>query len=102
MSHLHERFQQPGLDDDVKGIPTNQFCAALFLWADGSFTRKNVVDSFQITNDEAIQLDRLIAVYVTKPTALLKLAYLLRIKNVLMLLEQGRVTIEQVKSILEL
>jgi hypothetical protein len=101
---LQDRFQQRNLGDNVISIPTNQFSAALSLWAEGTgtITRQSVIDSFNLDSAEEEGLDKLKTAYESKDSDVSKLAYLIRVKNVLMLLEQGRVTIGQVVTILEL
>ena len=86
---LENRFQSRDLPEDVEGLPTNQFCSALGLWCDGSMTRQQVIRSFDLTEVESVQLDRIKTVHDSKSTTMQRIAYLTRVKNVLMLLEQS-------------
>ena len=99
---LQDRLHQPGLTEDIDAIPAHQFSAAMFLWADGTITRANVISEFNITVAEETQLDQLKASYDAKASGLLKLAYILRIEKVLMLFEKGNINLTQMKTMLEL
>jgi len=99
---LENRFQNRELPEDVSGLPTNQFCAALGLWCDGGLTRQQVMRSFDITDAEAVQLDRIKQVHDSKSTIMKRVAYLMRVRNVLMLLEQARLSKAKVRELLEL
>lgn len=87
---------------DSSKIPVHGFSAAIQLLADGDITRQAIIDRWSLTVQDEDQLDQLAAVYNAKASAVAKLAYLVKIHNVLLAYEAGLTTKAQAASYLEL
>ena len=49
--------------DSTRNIANHAFSAAVWFWATGRITRQDVIDTFNMTTDDEIQLDQLATYY---------------------------------------
>ena len=51
--------------DPDRHLANHAFSAAVWFWAKGDVTRQNVIDSFNMTVEDEVQLDQLEAHYIS-------------------------------------
>lgn len=86
-------------------ISVHRFGASLRQWAAGQLTRQQVIDGFALTGSDITELDALRATYDAMATgnanaAFAKAAWLYRMEDVLILIEEGDYTEAKAKTAL--
>ena len=88
-------------DDPATAVSNHAFSAALYMWSLGEITRQNVIDAFNLTVTDEIQLDQL-AVYYTGLSAADKQEYHSRVEAAGILAEGAYITKAKYQSLLGL
>lgn len=97
-------YQRITAKDDTK-ISVHRFGAALRQWAASELSRQQIIDSFQLVDDDVTQLDALVTTYNAMSTnnalaAFSKAAWLDRLEDVFLLSETGDYTEVKARSAL--
>jgi hypothetical protein len=97
-------FQRITAQDDTK-IHVHRFGAALRQMAAGQLTRQQIIDAFQLANDDITQFDALVASYQAMPSnntsnTLAKALRLDTMEDVFLLCETGDYTESKAKNAL--
>ena len=88
-------------DPGVESIANHDFSAACYFWALGEITRQNVVDAFNLSTEDQVQLDQLQTYYQGLNTAD-KQEFHSRLEAAGMLLEGEHITKAFYKNLLGL
>ena len=95
---LIDRLAHDGSVPHEDQIAAHSSSAALFLWATGKITRTNVVDAFNLTVGDQVQLDQLSSHY-TSLSSNEKREFHGRVESVSILLENGLLIKSQAKTL---
>ena len=96
---LFDKFN-PSTEPSQPRIAAHQFAGGINLLADGDITRGQFDAALGLEASDDAQMDDLVALYNAKATAVLKLAFLVKIHSTIMLQEQGMITDVQSKNFL--
>lgn len=88
-------------DPGVESIANHEFSAAMYFWAKGEITRQNVVNAFNLSATDEIQLDEL-ADYYTGLSTEDRQEFHSRLEAAGILLEGGHLTKSQYGNLLGL
>jgi hypothetical protein len=81
---LYERWT-----GESEKIAVHTFAAALRELARGSVTKPEVINTFELTADEVLELDAIIGKYVAVPTEFEKKDFITKLHDVMLLSEAG-------------